>query len=175
MGKHYMASMSETEAKLARVMKRLEADDYQYDYNDSRSGSSCWVEMRRKGKAYRFENSKAKSAEAGYGLSYASDLLMAIVLTLEGLARASEQGIITLDIILSGLPALPAGPTEPPLEPCFMALGFSKRPASMDELKTQYRRMAKAMHPDTGGDEAAFNRLQSSYDECRRVMEAPNR
>ena len=86
----------------------------------------------------------------------------------EGLARAVEQGIFTLDMLLVGVPALPAAA---PLEPCFQALGFTKRPADVETVKDQYKRMAKVMHPDAGGSKAAFNDLIENYTACLGAME----
>jgi len=39
------------------------------------------------------------------------------------------------------------------------------------EIKEQYRRMAKAMHPDTGGDEKAFVMLTENYNRCLELFE----
>lgn len=34
----------------------------------------------------------------------------------------------------------------------------------------QYRRLAKVMHPDSGGSEAAFTALTKNYNACLRAM-----
>ncbi len=166
--KKYSGSLEEFEAKLARVMDRLGVEKYDYNWSQSRGGGSCYVEMLYKGSTYRFENTAQKSAECGRGLTYVSDLFGAVVYALEGLARAVEQEIFTLDMLLAGVPSLPA---PPPLEPCFTAMGFSERPASVEEVKQQYRRMAQVMHPDKGGDQEAFIALSGNYDACLRAME----
>lgn len=159
-----------TSSTPSRVMARLGVDEdhYQCDWTDGKSGASCRVEMRYKGKAYRFENSSAKSAECGRNLTYVSDLFGAIVYALEGLARAVEQGIFTLDMLLTGALALPEGTK---LEPCFAALGFTQRPETAEEVKTQYRRMAQVMHPDKGGDASAFVALKENYGKCLELVE----
>lgn len=41
-------------------------------------------------------------------------------------------------------------------------MGFSTLP-SMNELKKKYRELARAYHPDAGGDEAKFKQLTESY------------
>lgn len=166
--KKYSSSFDELEKKLARVMTRLNVENYQSDWTQSKLGNSCVVEMLYNGRAYRFENSTDKSAACGRNLTYASDLFAAVVYSLEGLARAVEQGIFTLDMLLEGVPALPAAS---PLAPCFQALGFSEKPQSTDEVKENYRRLAKVMHPDAGGDEAAFRTLKGNYNACLREME----
>lgn len=166
--KQYSISFDELEKKLARVMKRLNVENYQSDWTHGKAGSSCFVEMIYNGHAYRFENSTDKSAACGRNLTYASDLFAAVVYSLEGLARAVEQGIFTLDMLLEGVPALPVASS---LEPCFQALGFSEKPQSADDVKANYKRLAKVMHPDAGGDSEAFRVLTDNYNACLRVME----
>ena len=140
MKKQYSGDFAAFEKKLSRVMERLGVGKYTYDWSSGRAGSSCYVEMRYGASTYRFENSSEKSKQCGRNLTYASDLFAAVVYSLEGLARAVEQGIFTLDMLLVGVPALPEAT---PLESCFVALGFSQRPANEEEVKAQYRRMAK--------------------------------
>ena len=74
-----------------------------------------------------------------------------------------ERGIYDLSTWVAGMRYLPAVQS---VEPCFQALGFSKRPENVEEVKAQYRRMAKAMHPDAGGNDAAFVALQEQYQKC---------
>lgn len=171
-GKQYRGTTEEFESKLARVMARLGVDEdhYQSNWSSGKGGASCWVEMQYAGSVYRFENSTEKSRQCGRNLVWVSDLFGAVVYALEGLARAVEQGIFTLDMLLSGALALPAAPE---VEPCFAALGFDRRPATAEEVKTQYRRMAQVMHPDKGGDEGAFVALNENYQKCLELMEVP--
>ncbi len=167
--KQYSSDFATMEKKLARVMERLGVgpDQFQSSWTQGKGGSSCFVEMRYGGSTYRFENSTEKSAACGRNLTYASDLFAAVVYSLEGLARAIEQNIFTLDMLLEGVPALPAAP---PLEPCFQALGFSTRPLDAGEVKAQYRRMAQVMHPDKGGTQEAFAALSENYEACLRAL-----
>ena len=167
MKKQYSGDTAAFEKKLARVMERLGVEKYTYDWTSGRTGSSCYVEMRYGASTYRFENSSEKSKKCGRNLTYASDLFAAVVYSLEGLARAVEQGIFTLDMLLAGVPALPEAVQ---FEPCFVALGFSQRPTSEEEVKAQYKRMAKVMHPDHGGDSSAFAALTENYNTCMELM-----
>lgn len=168
-GKQYCGTTDDFEAKLARVMARMGVDEdhYQSNWTSGKGGASCWVEMRYAGSVYRFENSTEKSRQCGRNLVCVSDLFGAVVYALEGLARAVEQGIFTLDMLLSGALALPAAPV---VEPCFAALGFDRRPATAEEVRAQYRRMAKVMHPDKGGDDGAFVALNENYEQCMELM-----
>lgn len=165
MTKQYSSSLEDLEKKLGRVMERLGVEKYQSNWTQGKGGSSCYVEMRYGASTYRFENSTAKSAACGRGLTYVSDLFAAVVYSLEGLARAVEQGIFTLDMLLVGVPALPES-TSQPLDPCFVALGFSTMPDSPEQIKEQYRRLSKVLHPDAGGDAAAFTSLTRNYEAC---------
>lgn len=165
--KRYSGTTADFERKLDRVMERLGVKKYTYDWTQGRSGSNCYVEMRYGASTYRFENSSEKSKSCGRNLVYVSDLFAAVVYSLEGLARAVEQGIFTLDMLLVGVPALPAAQD---LEPCFQALGFTRRPKHANEVRDQYRKKAKDMHPDVGGDEEAFVALNENYTICLELL-----
>lgn len=171
MTRQYKASMEELEKKLARVMDRLGVKDncYQSDWSNSKSGASCSVEMMYNGRVYRFANDTAKSAACGRDLTRPVDLFAAVVYSLEGIARAVEQGIFSLDMLLEGKLALPEGK---PLEPCFAALGFASRPASAEDVSKRYRDLSKVLHPDKGGDPEAFMLLKDNYHRCMELMEA---
>jgi DnaJ-domain-containing protein 1 len=54
-----------------------------------------------------------------------------------------------------------------PLEAAFAELGV--RPgATPEEVKRAYRRKVKEVHPDQGGDEAAFQRVREAYTTARQ-------
>lgn len=168
--KRYAGNGRDMERKLARVMERLGVaeDAYTYDWTQSRGRCSCFVEMRYRGSAYWFENDTEKSRACGRNLSCASDLFAAVVYSLEGLARAVEQGIFTLDMLLTGVPALPVAVS---LAQCFTALGFDRQPAAAEEVRERYRQLAKKAHPDTGGDKEEFLRLTEAYRACLAALE----
>ncbi len=167
MKRQYSGSTDDFEKKLGRVMERLGVKKYQSNWSQGKDGASCFVEMVYGGKVYRFENDSKKSAACKRNLYFVSDLFAEVVYSLEGLARAVEKGIFTLDMLLAGVPALPAAP---PLEPCFAAMGFSSMPSSEAEVKTQYKRLAKVLHPDVGGDEEAFRVLGQNYEACMEIV-----
>lgn len=163
MGKQY-ATPETYEAKLERVMARLGVEQYDYDW----SRFECWVSFTYKGQSYRFAHSLDNAKAHGVNIRYGSDLFAQVVLSLEDLARMVERGIYDLSTWVAGMKYLPAGKG---LEPCFTALGFIEMPEDAEEVKAQYRRMAKAMHPDTGGDEAAFRALNENYEACLKRLE----
>lgn len=163
MSKQY-AEPAAYEAKLEKVMSRLGVEQYDYDW--SRFG--CWVQFTYKGHLYRFEHSVENAQAHGVNIRYGSDVFAQVVLSLEDLARMVERGIYDLSTWVAGMKMLP----EPQkLEPCFVGMGFAERPTGPEQVREQYRRMAKAMHPDAGGDGEAFLNLQKNYKMSLELME----
>lgn len=166
--RRYTGTTTDFEKKLDRVMERLGVTKYQDDWTQNKAGASCYVEMLYGGRTYRFENDTEKSKKCGRNITATADLLAEIVYSLEGLARAVEKGIFTLDMLLAGVPALPASKK---MEACFLAMGFTERPASVEEVKKRYRELAKLRHPDGSGTEQGFIDLQTNYNKCMELME----
>lgn len=164
MAKQY-AEPAAYEAKLEKVMARLGVEQYDYDW----SRFECWVSFTYKGQLYRFSHSVQNAQEHGVNIKYGSDVFAQVVLSLEDLARMVERGIYDLGTWVAGMKYLPEAAS---LEPCFQALGFAERPKNADAVKQQYRRLAKVMHPDSGGDEAAFQALTENYKQCLELVEA---
>lgn len=152
------------EAKLEKVMSRLGVEQYDYDW----SRFECWVSFVYKGQPYRFSHSVDNAKAHGVNIRYGSDVFAQVVLSLEDLARMVERGIYDLSTWAAGMKYLPAGKD---IEPCFSGLGFLERPDSIEDVKSQFKRMAKVMHPDTGGDEAAFIALGENYRRCLEAMQ----
>ncbi|EPR12373.1 J domain-containing protein [Ruminiclostridium papyrosolvens] len=158
MAKQYGAAEN-YEAKLTRVMERLEIKEFNYDF--SRHWS--WVEFRYKGQLYRFDHSVEKAQSRGINLKYGSDAFAQIVLSLEDLARMVERGIYDLQTWVAGMKYLP-----PVIElPSFMkSLGFEQMPATEEDIKTRYKTLAKQLHPDAGGNDKDFIDLQQSAEQA---------
>lgn len=152
MAKQY-ADAPTYEKKLQKVMERMSASDCNYNFD--RHGA--WVEFRFKGQLYRFDHTKEKAAAYGINLSYGSDCFAQIVLSLEDLARMSERGIYELQTWLAGLKFLPPPVSIPQ---CLIDLGFEDIPSSEEEVKARFKLLAKKAHPDKGGDNDTFVKLQ---------------
>lgn len=152
------------EAKLKKVMSRLGVDSYNYDW----SRFECWVEFVYKGQHYRFSHSVENAKNHGVNIKYGSDVFAQVVLSLEDLARMVERGIYDLSTWVSGMKYLPE---VRKIDPCFIYLGFEEMPKTKDELKSQYRILAKAMHPDAGGNESSFLLLTKNYEKCLEIIE----
>lgn len=51
---------------------------------------------------------------------------------------------------------------------CFKTLGLADRP-TIDDVKAAYRRLARANHPDRGGDSAMMAGVNAAYEEAVRI------
>lgn len=151
------------EAKLARVMERLGITDYHYDWSRFES----FITFTYKGSHYRFSHGVTNAKEHGIDLRYGSDAFAQLVLSLEDLARMVERGIYDLGTWVAGMKYLP----EATIDPCFTALGFASMPSSPEEVKQQYHRLAKVLHPDSGGSEEAFRALVDNYEKCLSALD----
>lgn len=157
MPKKQYADPDHYESKLSGVMKRLGADQFDYDY----SRRDCWVSFKRKGQWYRFEHSTANAKAHGIAVQFGSDCFAQVVLALEDLARMSERGIYELETWITGMKSLPPATVIPE---AFAVLGFNALPSSPAEVKTRYRELARHAHPDTGGTEEQFKQINAAYE-----------
>lgn len=162
MAKQY-ADAGTYEAKLEKVMQRLGAE--KYDYNWDRF--SCWVEFWYEGQLYRFVHSIENAQKHGLKVKYGSDIFAQVVLTLEDIARMTERGIYELQTWVAGLKALPT-PQEIP--DCFKVLGFAEIP-SLDQLKSRYRQVLKSAHPDAGGTSDYFIAVTEAYKQAESKLQ----
>lgn len=147
------------ERKLERVMERLGADDYNYNFDRF----SCFVEFHYKGQLYRFDHSIENAKSRGIDLKYGSDAFAQVVLSLEDLARMVERGIYDLQVWVSGMKMLPEARKIPE---CFVRLGFTEIPAGQDDVNRRFRQLAKVAHPDAGGNEKEMIALQEARDQA---------
>ncbi|MDR0905793.1 MAG: J domain-containing protein [Oscillospiraceae bacterium] len=164
MAKFYTGGFPEYEGKLKKVMARLGVEKFNYDW----TRQDCFVELLCKGRVFHFSDSLEAARIRGEKITAVSDVFARIVLMLEDLARASERGLYDFATIISGLPSLPESVAH--LDPWFIALGFTEHPATAEEVRVQYRRLAKVLHPDAGGTSAAFEALQQNYITCLEAM-----
>ncbi len=58
--------------------------------------------------------------------------------------------------------------TLPPTPRCLLALGL-RQGSTAQQVRQAYRQKARALHPDAGGDAAAFIALRSVYEEALRL------
>jgi hypothetical protein len=164
--KQYAAG-STYEKKLAAVMKRLKAQEH--DWNYDRHGA--WVQFRYRGQLYRFDHSVQNARARGVKLDFGSDAFAQIVLSLEDLARMVERGIYDLQTWVSGMKMLPAALEVPSF---LKLLGFAEIPADVEEVKTRYRNLALKFHPDQGGNAEDFDMLKRASEQAMQYMALRN-
>lgn len=89
------------------------------------------------------------------------DNLWAIGKHIEALRGQARWGVGNIDQAFMGYAALPA--------PAYWweVLGVGKD-ATMGEIQTAYRALARKHHPDGGGDTEVFLRIQTAYEEARK-------
>ena len=153
--KKQYASPEMYEGKLARVMERFGATEYNYDW----TRHMAFVEFRYRGQLYRFDHSVEKAQERGFKLTYGSDVFAQLVISLEDLARMAERGIYELQTWLEGMKFLPPPAVIPEY---FKALGFESIPASVEDVRARFKTLAKQAHPDGGGSADDFIVLQEA-------------
>lgn len=152
------------EAKLEKVMARLGVESFDYDW----SRFECWVSFIYKGQQYKFTHSMENAKEHGVNVKYGSDLFAQVVLSLEDLARMVERGIYDLSTWVAGMRYLPL--PKKYIDDCFKALGFTDFPTK-EEIKSRYKKLSKALHPDNGGSEEEFVVLTQNYEKCLEGIE----
>lgn len=151
------------EEKLGRVMKRLNIEEFSFDY----SRHQAWISFVYKGQPYHFEQSVEKAREHGIDLNYGSDAFAQLVLSLEDLSRMVERGIYDLNVWIAGMKALPVGN---PIAECFTILGFHDIPKSQEELRSQYRTLLKRAHPDQGGSQEELQKVRDAYEQAKSLL-----
>lgn len=90
-----------------------------------------------------------------------ADNVAAIAAHIEALRGQERWGVADLRQAFAGHVALPA-PTH-----WSDVLGIT-RAASAAEIQSAYRRLARASHPDHGGDRGAWDSLQSAYETAKK-------
>jgi len=89
------------------------------------------------------------------------DNLWAIGLHIENLRGIDRYGVGTVEQAFTGYMALPAS------SDWWKILGVAQT-ANMSEITTAYRVKAKATHPDQGGGNEEFLRVQQAYEQAQR-------
>lgn len=145
--------------KLSKVMSRLKVDNYEYNWDKD----SAYIKFTYKGEFYKFDHKATEENK----LTYGTDCLAQLVLTLEDLARMSERNIYDFSVWISGMKYLPERKLLPE---CFQNLGFKYEYPSKSELEKAYKELLKVVHPDNGGNNENFISLKQSYEECLKQI-----
>jgi hypothetical protein len=91
------------------------------------------------------------------------DNLWAIGKHIEALRGQQRWGVGTVEQAFAGYDALPAPKTA-----WWEILGVDQN-ASLEEIQTAYRRKAKETHPDAGGSQEEFLRVQAAWEAARKA------
>ena len=151
------------EKKLARVMERLAADRFSYDW----TRNDCHIEFFYKGQCFRFQNSLEKAKAEGNKVCFVGDLFAQLVLSLESLAHIiCDFHVYDLTTWAAGMKALPAPKNIPH---CFVLLGFKDIP-SVEQVKQRFHALSRAVHPDKGGDADTFMQYKQARDDCLKYF-----
>ena len=153
------------EAKLRRVLERLDVKQYDWDH----SRHEAWIEFRYRGQLYRFEQTVTRAQARGQKIHFGSDCFAQLVLGLEDLARLVKRGIYEFQTWITGMKALPAAVELPS---CLRFMNFDQVPEGV-EVRARYRELTKILHPDSGGNDEDFVALQAAYQEALAFVGAP--
>lgn len=52
---------------------------------------------------------------------------------------------------------------------CLKILGFTSWPTDINEIKNQYRNLAKTKHPDMGGSQEEFEKINKAYQDAQEL------
>jgi hypothetical protein len=113
-------------------------------------------------------------ARGGKALVFACDKydrpehnLRAIAMHLDALRGMERWGVGTLDQAFAGYEALPENAS---VEAWWSVLGLAEPPRTDVELKAAHREAVRRAHPDTGGSQEAFVRVQRAFEEGQAVL-----
>ncbi len=84
-----------------------------------------------------------------------------MVLDFRAYLRSLKRGLIVATQVFRGIP----GWAQPQTPRAIAALGL-RLPCTEADLKQAYRQRVKQMHPDHGGDQQRFLRLQADFEEA---------
>ena len=144
--------------KLENAITRMGAGDVNYNYTNSRTDSTAWVEFTYKGSKYRFEYSRSKAEYFGINIPNAKDILIVLINGITDLARLAERGVFDFGQLVQGFKAIEF--IEVPQFALFMR--FQTVPRNFVEVKTRYNELVKgAMRPESNRED--FEKLQQAY------------
>ena len=96
--------------------------------------------------------------------SLLADNLWAIGLHIEAIRGQQRWGVGTVEMAFAGYEALPAGGPD-----WWQVLGV-EHSTSFDFVRTVYRDLVKKNHPDQGGDQECFLRIQKAWEQACQEM-----
>lgn len=52
---------------------------------------------------------------------------------------------------------------------CLVVLGFTKEPENKEEIRTRFKKLIRIYHPDEGGTDEEFERVNKAYEEAKKL------
>jgi hypothetical protein len=95
-----------------------------------------------------------------------ADNIAAIAQHIDALRRIDRYGVGTMEQAFAGYAALPAT-----TEDWWLVLGVTQD-ATLDDVETAFKRLARQHHPDVGGDHDRMARLSAAREVARQVLAA---
>lgn len=130
------------------------------------------------GVAVYFKLKKADRVLACDKWSRVDDNMWAIAKHIDALRGQQRWGVGTIEQAFTGYAALPPAGSAPAAQPWWQVLGFESdympdsKAAAADLINEQYRKLARAAHPDAGGSHDAMTRINIARDEGLRAIGA---
>lgn len=115
-----------------------------------------------RGVAVYFQLSKEPRVLACDSWDRVIDNAWAIVKHVDSMRGQRRWGVGSLEQAFAGYPALPEAASP---RTWYEVLGVTAN-ANWEEVKAAYRKLAKTVHPDVGGNRAQWDAVQQAYDEA---------
>ncbi|MFQ3543170.1 hypothetical protein Q7A53_03730 [Halobacillus rhizosphaerae] len=117
------------EKKLTRVIKRLEIENFNFNWDRS----SCFIEFSYHDRSYRLEHSIEQAKKRGIILKNGMDCLNELTQSLEDLCRIMERGTYQFETWITGM-------RQPSFE--------QEQPEYQEEFHIRYKSLGKQKHPE---------------------------
>lgn len=139
-----------------RVLSMVLSTNIRFTASGARDQSVSRREPADPGVAFYFDLDGKPHVLACDRWDTVADNIAAIAAHIEALRGQERWGVADLRQAFAGHMALP-----PPIG-WWEVLGVDRR-AALKDIASAFRALAKAAHPDTGGDRAAWDRLNAAY------------
>lgn len=97
-----------------------------------------------------------------------ADNIAAIAATIDAQRGITRWRSVTAEQAFAGVKALPAVEVT---RPWWETLGFQHRPVNFDVVKTKYRALAFAHHPDRGGNASQLAEINVAWETAQRELQ----
>lgn len=161
-------STYQAEIILLIELGRLKADNVviscNIEYNQNGSPYSRQRPSTNPGVSIFFHFRKRQYVLACDKWNVLSDNIYALAKHIEAMRAQERWGVGTVEQSFAGYKALPQTASR---REWWQVMGFAEdKIPSIDQIKSRFKELAKAKHPDTGGSAHEFHELQNAYEEA---------